>query len=120
MDGERITLRLEREDLELIDRFIKESEEIDNRSQLARVAIRSYIEGVSSRPSQGAENRITIVVPRPAMGPIQRFVRDGVYKSMTEAIEGCVRDHFITKEYLETLKKRALEEELDTVSLVSD
>jgi metal-responsive CopG/Arc/MetJ family transcriptional regulator len=67
MDGERISLRLEREDLEFIDRFIEGSEEISNRSQLARIAIRSYIEGVSSQPSQGADNRISIIVPRPAI-----------------------------------------------------
>ena len=120
MDDERISLRLEREDLELIDRFIEESEEISNRSQLARIAIRSYIEGVSSKPSQGTENRISIVVPRPAMGTIKHYVRDGVYKSMVEAVESCVREHFITKEYMETLKKRALEEELSTLSVISD
>jgi len=120
MDGERISLRLEREDLELIDEFIEESNDISNRSQLTRIAIRSYIEGVSPRSSQGAETRICIDVPRPALGLIKRQVRVGMYRSVAEAIEDCVRDHFISSEYLEELKKRALEEELGTLNTVFD
>jgi len=120
MDGERITLRLETEDLDLIDRFIDESEEISNRSQLARIAIRSYIEGVSSRPSSGADNRISVDVPRPALRAITGFVREGVYKSVADAIESCVRDRYISKEYRDRLMNRVLDEDLEIAHLISD
>jgi Arc/MetJ-type ribon-helix-helix transcriptional regulator len=120
MDGERITLRLGAEELDLIDRFIDESDEISNRSQLARIAIRSYIEGVSSRPSTGADNRISVEVPRPALSAMRGLVRDGIYKSVAEAIESSVRDQYITKEYRQRLLNKALDEELETVKMVSD
>jgi len=120
MEGERITLRLESEDLELIDRFIIESDEISNRSQLARIAIRSFIEGASSQPSQGAKSRISVEVPRPALGAIKGFVRDGIYKSVAEAIESCVRDRYISTEYQDKLIRKALKQELETINMVSD
>jgi Arc/MetJ-type ribon-helix-helix transcriptional regulator len=120
MDGERITLRLESEDLELIDRFIDESEEISNRSQLARIAIRSYIGGIKAPPSSGADNGIIVDVPRPALSAIHTFVRDGVYRSVAEAIESCVRDRYITEEYQKRLTNEALNRELGTVKMVSD
>jgi len=120
MDGERISLRLEKEDLELIDEFIDMTPDIGNRSQLARIAIRSYIEGASSRPIPGADTRITVEVPRAAMRAIGVMVRDGIYKSVADAIEDSVRDAFITKEYAEEVKQRAFREHMETLQKVSD
>lgn len=120
MDGERISLRLEKDDLRLIDEFIEMSPEISNRSQLARVAIRSYIDGLKSRTSPGASNKITIEVPRAAMRTIEVMVRDGIYKTPVDAIEDCIRDAFITKEYIEEVKKKALHEHMETLHKVCD
>ena len=59
LEGERITLRLDTEDLKLIDDFIANSNEFSNRSQLTRAAIRAYVEmraggaeGTSSKPNE--------------------------------------------------------------------
>ena len=45
-DNERITLRLEKENLELIDGFLKENKSYDSRSQLVRDAVQSFIQGL--------------------------------------------------------------------------
>jgi len=42
-ENERITLRLEKENLELIDAFLKGSTSHGNRSQLVRDAVQAYI-----------------------------------------------------------------------------
>ena len=120
MDGERISLRLEKEDLELIDEFIEMTPEVANRSHLARIAIRAYIEGANTRPVSGADNMITIEVPRAALRAIDVMVRDGIYKTMADAIEDCVRDSFITKEYAEEVKRRSFQEHMETLQKVSD
>ncbi len=54
MDGERISLRLEPEDLVLLDAFIEKHPEYSNRSNFARVAFRSFIERLD-----GDHNRST-------------------------------------------------------------
>ncbi|MFP4171097.1 MAG: hypothetical protein ACLFUV_08800 [Methanomassiliicoccales archaeon] len=120
MDGERITLRLEGDDIDIIDRYIDESADISNRSQLARRAIRSYISGTSSHVSPGSDNTISIEVPGAAKGAIEAMVRSGIYKSMGEAIEDCVRKQFITEEYIEEVKRRAFEESKEILHKVSD
>src|SRR2546428_13163998 len=45
-ENERITLRLEKENLELIDAFLKGSTSHGNRSQLLRDAIQAYIQTI--------------------------------------------------------------------------
>jgi len=45
-ENERITLRLEKENLELIDEFLKGSTSHGNRSQLVRDAVQAYIQTI--------------------------------------------------------------------------
>ncbi len=124
MDGERISLRLELEDLRLIDDFIAEKPEYSSRSQLARVAIRSFIEGTEpaaqnkKRESKG--NLVTVEIPRAAMKALLHAVRAGLYTSVESAIEECVRDKFIHKEHLEEIKRKVLDSHRETLEALSD
>lgn len=109
-DGERITLRLEPEDLELLDSFLEKRPEFASRSQLARMAIRAFIEGAQvSSVSEERGNRVTLELPRAALFVVQAMVREGVYNSVGGAIEETVRKEFLKPEYLEEMKKRVLE-----------
>ena len=79
LESERITIRLDAEDLKLIDDFIADSNEFSNRSQLARAAVRAYIEmraggseGTYSRP-----NEIVVVLPSLVLHTIKQLVADG-------------------------------------------
>src|SRR5216110_1455425 len=71
-ENERITLRLEKENLELIDAFLKENTSHGNRSQLVREAgeadIQASREGVDRVPSH---------VPRYSLDLNDRLVADG-------------------------------------------
>lgn len=119
MDGERITLRLEPEDLELIDEFVKKRPEFSNRSQLARLAIRAFIEGAQgSTASQERGARVTIEVPRAVLHILNTMVKEGYYNSIGGAIEETIRKEFVAKEHLEEAKKRAHESHKSTVEYV--
>ncbi|KQM11688.1 hypothetical protein AOA80_06530 [Methanomassiliicoccales archaeon RumEn M1] len=117
MDGERISLRLEPEDLRMLDGFLEEHPEFSNRSHLARLAIRAFIEqneapeGIASerRPAKG--NAVTIDVPALAYMTIESFIRAGVYNSMEDAVVECLREKFITKE----TKERILQQQAESV-----
>ncbi|MEM0449498.1 MAG: hypothetical protein QW520_06740 [Methanomassiliicoccales archaeon] len=119
MDGERITLRLEPEDLELIDEFVEKRPEFSNRSHLARVAIRTFIEGASGTPvSEERGARITVEMPKAVLHVLNAMVKEGYYNSIADAIEETVRKEFISKEHLEDAKKRALEARKNTPEYV--
>ncbi len=57
-ENERITLRLEKENLELIDAFLKENTSHGNRSQLVREAVQAYIQAIRGA---GIESRSTFL-----------------------------------------------------------
>ncbi len=125
MDGERISLRLEPEDLTLLDAFIEKHPEYSNRSNFARVAIRSFIEqfegsrttGIASKKS----NVITIEVPRFAHETIMTSVRAGIYNSPEEAVVECIRKRYInTEEAIEAIKRERMEALKGTVQVLSD
>jgi Arc/MetJ-type ribon-helix-helix transcriptional regulator len=119
MDGERITLRLEPEDLELIDEFVKKRPEYSNRSQLARVAIRAFIEGAQGSPaSEERGTRVTVEVPRAVLHILSTMVKEGYYTSIGGAIEETIRKEFVTKEHLDEAKKRAHETRKSTLEYV--
>jgi len=125
LDGERISLRLEPEDLTLLDAFIEKHPEYSNRSNFARVAIRSFIEqfegsrttGIASKKS----NVITIEVPRFAHETIMTSVRAGIYNSPEEAVVECIRKRYInTEEAIEAIKRERMEALKGTVQVLSD
>ena len=127
MDGERITLRLEPEDLELLDAFIARHPEYSNRSNLARVAIRSFIEQLEGDSSTDTtkhsvkKNVITVEIPRLAHETIMDSVRAGMYNSAEDAVIECIRKRYIhTDDTLEHIKRAKLDAIKSTVQVVSE
>ncbi|MDD1768239.1 MAG: ribbon-helix-helix domain-containing protein [Methanomassiliicoccales archaeon] len=120
MDGERISLRLGREELELLDRFIEEHAEFSNRSQLARVALHSFIEAKGTQVPEMNELEIPVKIPRAALGVMEGMVRAGIYNSIGGAIEDCVRKEFVPKEYFEDVKRKIFETKRETLEVVPD
>src|SRR5438034_11780136 len=80
-ENERITLRLEKENLELIDAFLKENTSHGNRSQLVREAVQAYIQAIR----EGGD-RVTIHVPRYYLDLIARVVAYGYLVNRRHAI----------------------------------
>ncbi|WP_019176905.1 ribbon-helix-helix domain-containing protein [Methanomassiliicoccus luminyensis] len=116
MDGERISLRLEAEDLVLLDEFIERHPEYSNRSHFARIAFRSFIENLEGGSQEvsvapvAKDNVITVEIPRMAHDTIVSSVRAGIYNSAEEAVVECVREKYIdTKQTLEAIKKAKVE-----------
>jgi Arc/MetJ-type ribon-helix-helix transcriptional regulator len=127
LDGERISLRLEPEDLELLDDFIEKHPEYSNRSNFARVAIRSFIEQFDGdrtteiTKSSKKSNVITIEVPRFAHDVIMSSVRAGIFNSPEHAVMDCVSKRYInTEEAIEMMKKEKMEVLKGTVQVISD
>jgi Arc/MetJ-type ribon-helix-helix transcriptional regulator len=105
MEGERITLRLEGEDLELIDDFIDGHPEISNRSQLARIALRAFIErDGGARASVSGKGELVIKVPPAVRSIMDGMVEDGYYNSVDEIVVECLRKEFVTRENLDKVK----------------
>ena len=108
LENERITLRLDADDLRLIDEFITASNEFSNRSQLARAAIRAYVEAKLGC-AQGTKkmNEVVVELPPLVLDTIAHMVAEGVYNSTSEALADCARHQFLHAEHVETLKKDA-------------
>jgi Arc/MetJ-type ribon-helix-helix transcriptional regulator len=101
-DGERITLRLEQEDLTLIDEYIEKHREYSSRSHLARIAIRSMIEG-DTGAEEAAEpslkrNTIIVEIPRAIFEIMEDNIERGEYTNHQAIIEAAVRERFLSKE----------------------
>ena len=88
-ENERITLRLEKENLELIDAFLKGNTAHGNRSQLVREAVQAYIQAIR----EGGD-RISIRVPRYYLDLIDRLVAEGYFLSREHAVVRSVEDWF--------------------------
>jgi Arc/MetJ-type ribon-helix-helix transcriptional regulator len=127
MDGERISLRLEADDLELMDAFIIRHPEYSNRSNFARMAIRSFIDnfkgtGTVENTNIGVqENVLTVEVPRYAHETIMSLVRAGIYNSPEDALVECIRKEFIdTGKIIEDVKRERMETLKGTVQMTSE
>lgn len=104
VDGERISLRLEPEDLELIDDFVDQHPEFSNRSHLARMAIRAFIEkdGVAiSKPSDN--NRVTVTLSGRQKNVLEQLVTQGDVVSMEYAIQDAIQRIYMTKRMSEAI-----------------
>jgi len=88
-ENERITLRLEKENLELIDGFLKENTSHGNRSALVREAVQAYIQTIRE-----GGNTITIRVPRYYLDLVDRLVADGYFLSREHAVVRSVEEWF--------------------------
>ncbi|HDP97315.1 MAG TPA: hypothetical protein ENN25_06470 [Euryarchaeota archaeon] len=106
-ENERISLRLDPEDLRLLDDFITESNEFSNRSQVARAAIRTYIDNRCGGPAERVPNEVLVVLPPLALDTIRHLIEQGVYSSISEAVADCTRHEFLHSGHLEELKRDA-------------
>lgn len=88
-ENERITLRLEKENLELLDSFLSENKSYGNRSQLVRDAVQSFIQTVRE-----GGNSVTIRVPKYYLDLIDRLVADGYFLSREHAIVRSIEEWF--------------------------
>lgn len=88
-ENERITLRLEKENLELIDGFLKENTSYANRSQLVREAVQAYIQTIRE-----GGNTVTIRIPRYYLELVDRLVADGYFLSREHAIVRSIEEWF--------------------------
>ena len=105
MEGERITLRLEGEDLELIDEFIDGHPEISNRSQLARIALRAFIERDGGAQVSGSgKGGFVLNVPPAVRSIMEGMVEDGYYNSVEDVVVECLRKEFVSRHNLEKVK----------------
>lgn len=109
LEGERITIRLDADDLKLMDEFISSSNEFSNRSQLARAAVRAYIEMRAGRTEvTGTKpNEIIVALPPLVLETVKQLVAEGVYSSISEAVADAARHEFLHEEHVEGLKKDA-------------
>jgi Arc/MetJ-type ribon-helix-helix transcriptional regulator len=108
LESERITLRLDAETLKMIDEFIVGSNEFTNRSQMARAAMRAYVE-MRAGGSEGTSkpNEILVQLPPLVLDTVKHLVDEGVYSSVSEAIADSARHEFLHEEHVQGLKKDA-------------
>jgi Arc/MetJ-type ribon-helix-helix transcriptional regulator len=97
-ENERITLRLEKENLELIDAFLRESTSHANRSQLVRDAVQAYIQTIRE-----GGNAVTFRIPRYYLDLIDRLVADGYFLSREHAIVRSIEEWF-TRERVKEIR----------------
>ena len=101
-DGERITLRLEQEDLVLIDEYIEKHPEFSSRSHLARMAIRALVDGGAEADEEAEsspkKNLITVEIPGAAFRVMEESINRGEYLSFQSVIEELVRGKFLSTE----------------------
>lgn len=88
-ENDRITLRLEQKNLELIDEFLQSNPNYKNRSQLCRDAVQAFIESVT----QGG-NTVQIRVPRYYLELIDHLVAQGYFLSREHAIVRAIEEWF--------------------------
>ena len=112
-ENERITLRLEKENLELIDAFLKQNTSHGNRSQLVREAVQAYIQAIR----EGGD-RVTIRIPRYYLDLIDRLVADGYILSREHAIVRSIEEWF-TRERVKEIQDHKQEVDKATGKVVS-
>lgn len=112
-ENERITLRLEKENLELIDAFLKENKSYDNRSQLVRDAVQSFVQTL-----RGEGNTVSIHVPKYYLDLIDRLVADGYFLSREHAIVRSIEEWF-TRERVREIQDHRQEIDKTTGRVVS-
>jgi len=100
-DNGRITLRLEKENLQLIDEFLSAHPDYRNRSQLCRNAVQTFIENVT----QGG-NTVALKVPTRILEAIDHLVSDGYFNDREDAIVQALREHFDTAKLKEFQEHR--------------
>jgi Arc/MetJ-type ribon-helix-helix transcriptional regulator len=111
--GERISLRLEKDNLELIDQFLLENPTFGNRSKLCREAVQAFIEIVTK-----GGNTVTVRMPRHYLELIDHLVADGYYLNREHAIVRAVEEHF-SKDRLKNVDEHRTEMKNMTGKMIS-
>lgn len=88
-ENERITLRLEKENLELIDGFLSDNKSWTNRSQLVRDAVQSFIRSVRE-----GGNIVTVRIPRYFLDLMDHLVANGYFLDREHAVVRAVEGWF--------------------------
>jgi len=104
IENERITLRLGPEELRMIDEFITEREEFDNRSQVTRAAIKAFIENRCMKEESRAPNEVLVTLPQLVLETIKHLMEQGVYSTISEAVADCARHEFLHNDKMSQLK----------------
>lgn len=103
-DDGRITLRLEKENLELIDTFLESHPDFRNRSQLCREAVQAFIQNVTR-----GGNAVSVRVPTRILEAIDHLVSDGYFNDRQDAIVQALRDHFARAENIKAFEAHKAE-----------
>ena len=112
-ENERITLRLEKENLELIYGFLKENTSHGNRSALVREAVQAYIQTIRE-----GGNSVTIRIPRYYLDLIDRLVADGYFLSREHAVVRSIEEWF-TRERVKEIQDHKQEVDKMTGKVIS-
>lgn len=108
--NERITIRLEKAEIEAVEDFVQSRKEFSNRSKLFRAAVKEYIE---NQLKVEPEEIVKLKLPRRILRTIDTLVNDGYFASREEAICSFVRE-YLTAEKVKAMKASA--EELGKVA----
>jgi Arc/MetJ-type ribon-helix-helix transcriptional regulator len=104
MVDNRISLRLDDNEIKTIDKFLESHTEFASRSHLAREAIRRFIYqedgGAGGTAGEAPENRrvIKIVAAPAVMHVLEQMVRGGYFVDENEAAYFILKNHTINKD----------------------
>ncbi len=110
---ERISLRLEKENLDRMDQFLQENPSYRNRSQLCREAVQAFIEIVT----QGG-NTVTVRIPRHYLEIIDHLVSEGYFLNREHAVVRAIED-WLSKDRLKYIDEHRTESGKMTGKIVS-
>lgn len=111
--NERVTLRLEKDNLERMDSFLEESKEFASRSQFLRVALKSFIDR-----AEIAQEEVSLKIPPRILEYIDAQVADGYFLSREQAVLKCVEEYF-TLEKIEEIEDKKKKMEVASGKIVS-
>lgn len=99
--NERVTLRLERDNLDRMDSFLKHTKEFSNRSQFLRVAVETFMDR-----TEKAQKEVSIKIPAKYLGYMDALIRDGYFPSREYVLNRCIEE-FFSPENTETMDKHS-------------
>jgi Arc/MetJ-type ribon-helix-helix transcriptional regulator len=111
--NERITLRLEKDNLELIDSYLQSNSQYENRSQLVRDAVVAFIQSL-----RGEGNTVSIHVPKYYLDLVDRLVAEGYFLSREHAIVRSIEEWF-TRERIKEIQEHRQEIDKTTGKVLS-
>lgn len=110
---DRISLRLEKENLDLMDQFLKENPIYRSRSQLCREAVQAFIGSVTK-----GRDTVIIRIPRHYLELVDYLVAEGYFLSREHAIVRAVEEWF-SKDRLKAIEEHRTEIDKTTKKIVS-